>query len=63
MKECFLTGDQHRAAAATLALRFRAKNFCCCRFAFTQKHLLAQAAQRTPAGKSPAGTEINSTVW
>jgi len=31
-------------AVATLALRFRTKNICCCRFAFAQKTSAAAAS-------------------
>ncbi|MGY3188826.1 hypothetical protein [Lysinibacillus sp. TE18511] len=46
------------AAAATLALRFRAKNIC-----WPETLERSEAAHRTPPGKRPVGTEINHTLW
>ncbi|MGE7943290.1 hypothetical protein ACQKNB_14485 [Lysinibacillus xylanilyticus] len=46
------------AAAASLALRFRAKNIC-----WPETLQRSEAAHRTPPGKRPVGTEINPLLW
>ncbi|MGE8001852.1 hypothetical protein [Lysinibacillus sp. NPDC093216] len=61
--------SKHVAAASLsrkkhllLPLRFRAKNICCCRFAFAQKTSVGPSGSTDAPGNRPVGKEINLTL-